>query len=194
MALGQPPADDAVAQATDARIAALEAALAESNARNAQLLEQVSKLMAQVEAPHREAGPELEELTSSAFERWARRRLRREEYIHTIDAEKPKKKSKRKRGGQPGHRGSHRELLPTSECVNAVINFFPKVCLGCAADLAEVADLSPYRYQLLDLRDHRPHLTEYRSIVAMRSNAHAAVRARLPRMTLRFHRRPSARV
>ncbi|NVB43796.1 hypothetical protein G6O69_38725 [Pseudenhygromyxa sp. WMMC2535] len=43
---------------------------------------------------------------------------------------KPKSKGKRKRGGQKGHRGAHRELLPP-ERVDEVIDLFPEVCLDC---------------------------------------------------------------
>jgi transposase len=74
---------------------------------------------------------------------------------------KPHKKPGRKRGGQKGHRGSHRALLPP-ERVDEVIALFPGVCEGCADPLPEVQDPGAYRYQQLELRDHRPHLTEWR--------------------------------
>ena len=74
---------------------------------------------------------------------------------------KPRGKSGRKRGGQKGHRGSHRELLPP-ECVDLFIDLFPPVCLCCGHPLPRVVDAAACRYQQLDLRDHRPHLTEWR--------------------------------
>ena len=70
-------------------------------------------------------------------------------------------KSGRKRGGQKGHRGSHRELLPP-ERVDTFVDLFPEVCLGCACRLPRVVDVAACRYQQLELRDHRPHLTEWR--------------------------------
>ena len=70
-------------------------------------------------------------------------------------------KSERKRGGQKGHRGSHRELLPP-ECVDTFVDLFPEVCLGCGDQLPKVVDPGACRYQQVDLRDHRPHLTEWR--------------------------------
>jgi len=70
-------------------------------------------------------------------------------------------KSKRKRGGQKGHRGSHRELLPADR-VDTFVDLFPEVCLGCASALPRVPDAAACCYQQLDLRDHRPHLTEWR--------------------------------
>lgn len=69
--------------------------------------------------------------------------------------------SGRKRGGQKGHRGSHRELLPASR-VDHIVDLYPDVCLGCAQPVQKVLDAAPCRHQQLDLRDHRPHLTEFR--------------------------------
>jgi transposase len=74
---------------------------------------------------------------------------------------KPREKSRRKRGGQKGHRGSHRALLPAAR-VNEVVDLFPEVCEGCAHSLPEVKDAGACRYQQLEIRDHRPHLTEWR--------------------------------
>jgi transposase len=68
--------------------------------------------------------------------------------------------SVRKRGGQKGHRGSHRELLPP-ERVDTLVNLFPAVCLGCTSPLLRVVDVAACRYQQLELRDHRPHVTEW---------------------------------
>jgi len=76
-------------------------------------------------------------------------------------AGKRRPKSGRKRGGQKGHRGSHRELLP-AEQVDSFEELFPEVCLGCARALPRVIDAAACRYQQVDLRDHRPHLTEWR--------------------------------
>ncbi len=74
---------------------------------------------------------------------------------------KPRGKSGRQRGAQKGRRGSHRALLP-AERVDEVVDLFPEVCEGCAAPLPEVQDAGALRYQQLELRDHRPHLTERR--------------------------------
>lgn len=70
-------------------------------------------------------------------------------------------KSERKRGGQKGHRGSYRELLPVDR-VDSFVDLFPEVCLGCACQLPRVFDVAACRHQLLELRDHRPHVTEWR--------------------------------
>ena len=72
-----------------------------------------------------------------------------------------RRKSGRKRGGQKGRRGKHRELLPP-ERVDHVVDLFPDVCLGCACALGPTVDAAAHRYQQIDLRDHRPHVTEWR--------------------------------
>jgi transposase len=76
-------------------------------------------------------------------------------------AERNKRKAERKRGAQKGHRGSHRELLSAGR-VDTFIDLFPEVCLGCACALPHVLDAAACRYQQLDLREHRPQLTEWR--------------------------------
>jgi transposase len=76
-------------------------------------------------------------------------------------AARNKRKAERRRGGQKGHRGSHRELLP-AERVDTFEDLFPEVCLSCARPLQHIFDVAASRHQQLDLRDHRPHLTEWR--------------------------------
>jgi transposase len=72
-----------------------------------------------------------------------------------------RQRSGRKRGGQKGHRGMYRELL-APEHVDEFVDLFPEACLGCAAHLPRVIDAGALRYQQLELRDHRPHVTEFR--------------------------------
>lgn len=68
---------------------------------------------------------------------------------------------KRKRGGQKGHRGAHRELLP-AERVDESIEMFPPVCLGCGDTLPATPDADARRHQVLELLVGKPHLTEFR--------------------------------
>lgn len=74
---------------------------------------------------------------------------------------KPRGKSKRARGGQKGHRGNHRALL-AAELVDAFVDLFPPVCRECAHALPRKVDAAACRHQQLELRDHRPHVTEWR--------------------------------
>ena len=74
---------------------------------------------------------------------------------------KPKSKSNRKRGGQKGHRGFFRALLPPEQ-VDTIVDLFPEVCLGCGRLLPKNADAEAHRHQQLDIRNYRPHVTEWR--------------------------------
>jgi len=71
------------------------------------------------------------------------------------------KDAKRKRGGQPGHRGSRRELLPEAE-VDEIVDLFPSQCENCWEPLPERPDSSPQRHQLTEVPPVEPHTTEFR--------------------------------
>lgn len=140
-------------QATEREVAALKAALAERDAQLAALTEQVAKLTSQIAAltellnrnsKNSHLPPSSDGPGSSGGAVGSRR-----------------SRSERKRGGQKGHRGSYRALLP-AERVDTFIDLFPEVCLGCACELPRVFDVAACRYQQLELREHRPHLTEWR--------------------------------
>lgn len=64
-------------------------------------------------------------------------------------------------GGQPGHKGSKRTLLPASE-VNSVNNFHPPHCRRCARGLPKQRDTDPVRHQVWDLPKVEPIVDEYR--------------------------------
>jgi transposase len=73
-----------------------------------------------------------------------------------------RKKSQRKPGGQPGHPGHSRPLVP-AERVNATINLVPERCRHCQRALHardEVGD--PRRHQVTELPPIDAHITEYR--------------------------------
>ena len=78
------------------------------------------------------------------------------------NAKQAKKKTKgRRRGGQKGHRGSRRELLPPEE-VDEVVDLFPAACESCWNPLLQVPDEFARRYQLTDLKPLAVHTTEWR--------------------------------
>lgn len=64
-----------------------------------------------------------------------------------------------KQGGQKGHPGCRRGLLPIEE-VDEVIKHRPEICRGCGAELAG-EDPDPYRYQVTELPPVKPHVTEH---------------------------------
>jgi transposase len=71
-------------------------------------------------------------------------------------------KSRRKVGGQPGHPGRHRELVPV-ERVDAIVDLAPPACRHCARRLHTrhtVGD--PRRHQVTELPPIAAHITEYR--------------------------------
>lgn len=64
-----------------------------------------------------------------------------------------------KQGGQKGHTGHRRDLLPIEE-VDEVVSHQPSVCVGCGEKLEE-EDPQPYRYQVTELPRVKPHVTEH---------------------------------
>jgi transposase len=82
-----------------------------------------------------------------------------------LDAPKPvsKKKSKRRRGGQPGHPPHLKQLLPL-ERVDEVVIFRPTQCGHCHADLPAsptAADPEPTRFQTIEVPPIVSVVTEY---------------------------------
>lgn len=69
---------------------------------------------------------------------------------------------RRKAGGQPGHPGRHRELVPV-ERVHAMVDLVPEQCRHCARRLhARHAVGEPRRHQVTELPPIAAHITEYR--------------------------------
>jgi len=76
-----------------------------------------------------------------------------------------KRKGKRKPGGQPGHPGHHRRLVPTAE-VSAVEVLLPKHCGHCGEKLPQQLNRlttagEPRRHQVTELPPVTAHITEY---------------------------------
>jgi transposase len=71
----------------------------------------------------------------------------------------PKRKSKKKRGGQPGHEKHERPLIPTDQC-NDVKPLRPTECRRCGAKLSG-SDPEPLRHQVWEVPEIKPHVTEY---------------------------------
>ena len=70
-----------------------------------------------------------------------------------------RRKSKKKRGGQPGHEKHERPLLPTDQC-DEVQTLRPEDCRRCGAKLAG-NDAEPLRHQVWELPEIKPMVTEY---------------------------------
>src|SRR5713226_1591594 len=71
-------------------------------------------------------------------------------------------KSRRKPGGQPGHPGHSRPLVP-AERVNTIVDLVPDACRHCqqALDARDPVD-APRRHQVSELPPIEAHITEYR--------------------------------
>ena len=65
-----------------------------------------------------------------------------------------KKKSSKKRGGQPGHEGHSRDLYPIEEC-SEVIEHYPTTCPSCRESL-NGEDENPYRHQIVEIPPIEP--------------------------------------
>jgi transposase len=71
----------------------------------------------------------------------------------------PRRKSKKKRGGQPGHEKHVRPLIPTEDC-NHVEPLKPTKCRRCGEKLSG-SDPEPLRHQVWELPEIKPIVTEY---------------------------------
>jgi transposase len=70
-----------------------------------------------------------------------------------------KGKSKKKRGGQPGHAKHERPLIPTEDC-DDVQTVKPEQCRRCGAKLSG-SDREPLRHQVWEVPEIKPQVTEY---------------------------------
>ena len=70
-----------------------------------------------------------------------------------------KKRSGKKRGGQPGHPRHERALIPAEQC-QTVVQCVPGACRRCGQALAG-KDPEPLRHQVWDIPEIKPLVTEY---------------------------------
>ena len=74
--------------------------------------------------------------------------------------ERPRRpQSKRRRGGQPGHPGHTRTLIPVED-VQEVVVIKPEQCMHCNAPLRG-DDPTPWRHQVIETPPSQPVVTEY---------------------------------
>jgi transposase len=86
--------------------------------------------------------------------------------------------SGRRPGGQPGHEGHQRMLVP-EDAVDTIVPVKPRQCPRCAAPLRGV-DATPRRHQVTELPPLRPHVTEYQLHTLTCARCGAATPATLP--------------
>ena len=91
--------------------------------------------------------------------------------------------STRGRGGQPGHEGRHRQLLPPEQ-VDELVEHWPERCQSCAHvfDVSELVDAAdPWRHQVAELPPIAVRVTEHRLHGVCCRECTARTRAELPR-------------
>jgi transposase len=71
-----------------------------------------------------------------------------------------KPKGEGKPGARPGHKGSHRELLSLDQ-VDAIVARDPDSCSECGVDLAQAPRQRLERWQITELPEIRPMVTEF---------------------------------
>jgi transposase len=93
------------------------------------------------------------------------------------------KRSGRGRGGQPGHEGRHRRLLPPEQ-VDEVVEHWPVRCRSCAHAFGEperVDAAEPWRHQVAELPPIAIRVTEHRLHGVCCPECATRTRAELPR-------------
>jgi transposase len=92
-----------------------------------------------------------------------------------------RKKSRRKPGGQPGHRGHWRGLAPLSR-VDEVKAVFPSKCRHCDSRLSrrESSQGEPRRHQVTELPSVEAYITEYQCHSVVCPDCGKATQAELP--------------
>jgi transposase len=133
------------------RLKELERENAELRRENAELRALVEQLLVQIEALKEELGRDSTNSSQPPSQDPPAARQKR----------RKRKKGARKRGGQKGHKGHHRELIPADE-VDTLIDLFPEHCRACGAELGREADTHPERHQVVEVPPLRPEVTEYR--------------------------------
>ena len=119
----------------DARIAELEAQLKAALERGAELEARLGRSSRNSSRPPSSDGPEVER------------------------GKKPR--TGKKPGGQPGHQGKWREVLPP-EKVDCIQPVYPTKCRRCEGALVSREQTpAPRRHQVVELPPVKPHVTEY---------------------------------
>lgn len=95
-------------------------------------------------------------------------------------------KSKRRPGGQPGHAGRNRELVPPQR-VSQFVDVYPEECRACGQELPVsgkgiIESSEARRHQVIEIPEIQARITEYRlhSVICMDVDCEHATMATLP--------------
>jgi transposase len=97
---------------------------------------------------------------------------------HALKPRARRQPSGRKRGGQPGHQGQSRTVVPIED-VETVVPVKPRQCRRCQHPL-QGEDAQPYRHQVTELPLVKPIVTEYQMHRLVCPVCGTATRAPLP--------------
>lgn len=159
-----------MALTADQRIAQLEAQLAERDERIGDLtvkLEAALTRIAELEAKNNQNSSNSSRPPSSDPP-WANRAKA-----------KPRSKGKRKRGGQKGHKGHRRELLPPKK-IRETHDVHPARCRECGSESIFDDGSEPVRHQVTDLPPIQPFTDEWRLHLGLCHDCGTATRAEVP--------------
>ena len=140
-------AAEARAVAAEARADAAEARVAVLEKQVAELLEKLDRNSGNSNRPPSAASP------AERLQRRAREQAR--------EKQRKRDEAKKKRGGQPGHDGAQRALVP-AEQVDDVVDHRPAQCESCWSALPTIDDKNALRSQTWELPPIRPEVIEHR--------------------------------
>ncbi len=155
---------DARLTESDARLTESDARLTESDARLTESDVRIAVLEAQVQALTKQVAEVLERLGQNSKNSHLPPSSDGPGGRNKGGTGKKKgrgKQKRRKRGGQPGHRGARRNLLPLEQ-VDEVVDHYPSACENCWESLPQVPDPDAKRYQCTEIPPVKPHTTEHR--------------------------------
>ena len=95
---------------------------------------------------------------------------------------RPSRSSARRQGGQPGHEGTTRRLVPDSE-LDEIIDYWPGRCSGCGSDFgcgAREPAGAPHRRQVAELPPIAVRVSEHRAHSVRCRGCGLRTRAQLP--------------
>lgn len=157
------------------QLAARDTCIAERDARIAELEGVVAQLRQEVQELR--GGPK--ENSSNSHKPPASDSPAEKDQRNAARTRRRKDKPPRKRGGQKGHRGHHRQLVPAAQ-VSAVVPHYPECCACCGKDLPRRADPNPVRHQVTELPPIKPEVVEHQLHGVTCDSCQHVTRAELP--------------
>lgn len=157
--------------ARDIRIAELERQIAERDQASAELLKQVGALTARV----KELEAQLSQNSGNSH-----RPPSSDGPGNPVKPRPPNAPTGRRPGGQPGHKGKTRQMLPP-ERVDAIVPVRPSDCEGCGASLsADAVETGTMLHQVTEIPPIVPFTTEYRLATCLCPKCGQLTTANLP--------------